>query len=286
LSRSTYYYNMTKTKVVKQENGGRPAPGYSYDNKGTKVSDGQINEFISEIIAGDGQYYGYRKITVVLRREYNLIINKKKVYRLCKEMNMLRPQRKLKNKHPRVLSRNREIQKPNQLWEADLKYGYIIGEDKFFYVMSIIDVYDRNIVDYHIGLRCEGNDAATTLQRALLKRELYKETKRPVIRTDNGPQFISNIFGDKCSELNVEHERIPVKTPNKNAHIESFHRIFEDECIGAYEFETYSEAYQGVVDFIERYNKRRIHSSVCDLAPAVFYRECLEGIAKKLIVKV
>ncbi|WP_427339027.1 IS3 family transposase [Caloranaerobacter sp. DY30410] len=28
--------------------------------------------------------YGYYKITIILKRKYNLIINKKKVYRLCK----------------------------------------------------------------------------------------------------------------------------------------------------------------------------------------------------------
>jgi putative transposase len=286
LNRSTYYYCISKPNIVKKENGGRPVPGYSFSKNATKISDEEIEEFICEIIAGDGQYYGYRKITVVLRREYNLVINKKKVYRLCKEMGMLRPQRKIKPKHPRKLSRNREIVKSNTLWEADLKYGYIIGEDKFFYVMSIIDVYDRNIVDYHIGLQCEGKDAAVTLQRALLRRELFAETEKPVIRTDNGPQFISNVFGDKCEELKVEHERIPVKTPNKNAHIESFHRIFEDECLGVEEFETYGEAYQAVVDFMERYNKRRIHSSIDDLAPAAFYRACLNGTAKQLTVKV
>jgi len=286
LNRSTYYHSISKPKKIKKENGGRPAPGYSYSKNHIKISDEQIKEFICEIIAGDGEYYGYRKITIVLKREYNLVINKKKVYRLCKEMGMLRPQRKIKPKHPRRLSKNREIICSNQLWEADLKYGYIVGEDKFFYIMSIIDVYDRNIVDYHIGLQCEGKDAATILQRALLRRELFKEPLRPIIRTDNGPQFISNVFGDKCEELKIEHERIPVKTPNKNAHIESFHRIFEDECLGTDEFRTYGEAYQAVVDFMERYNKRRIHSSIDDLPPAEFYRESLQGKAKQLIVKV
>src|SRR5690625_856701 len=38
-----------------------------------------------------------------------------------------------------------------------------IGEDRFFFVQSVIDVYDRMIVDYHIGLSCTGQDAALTL---------------------------------------------------------------------------------------------------------------------------
>ncbi|MFC7061683.1 integrase core domain-containing protein [Halobacillus seohaensis] len=31
----------------------------------------------------------------------------------------------------------------------------------------------------------------------------------------------------------MEHERIPPKTPNANAHIESFHRLLEDEVFQA-----------------------------------------------------
>lgn len=71
------------------------------------------------------------------------------------EMGVLRPQRKIKTKHPQRLSRNREIVKPNQLWEVDLKYGYVYGQDRFFYILSYIDVYDRGFVDYYIGLHCE-----------------------------------------------------------------------------------------------------------------------------------
>ena len=55
-------------------------------------------------------------------------------------------------------------------------HGYIAGEDRFFYLMSIIDVYDRVIVDYHIGLTCEGKHAALIIQRALWKRKLVNSS--------------------------------------------------------------------------------------------------------------
>lgn len=58
---------------------------------GTKVSgsDEQIKEFLLELISGECSGYDYRKLTVVLRRQYELRINKKKVYRLCKEFDIL-----------------------------------------------------------------------------------------------------------------------------------------------------------------------------------------------------
>lgn len=109
-------------------------------------------------------------------------------------MDILEPQRRLRNKHPRRLAANRLITEPNQLWEMDIKYGYIEGEGRFFYLLSVMDVYDRSIIDYHLGLSCEGKYAVQVLQRALWKRQLFDAEKKPVIRTDNGPQFICHAF--------------------------------------------------------------------------------------------
>jgi putative transposase len=111
----------------------------------------------------------------------------------------------MKRKHPRRLAKKREITAPNQLWEIDIKYGHITGEDCFFFIMSILDVYDRMIIDYHTGLSCTGHDAAYILSRACARR--LPEGK-VVVRTDNGPQFISMAFETACEKLPVEHERI------------------------------------------------------------------------------
>ncbi|MCA1319704.1 IS3 family transposase [Bacillus tianshenii] len=67
------------------------------------------------LIEGETEIYGYRKLTKALNRKYKLIINKKKVYRLCKELDILMPQREKKQKHPRRLAKNRKITGPNQL---------------------------------------------------------------------------------------------------------------------------------------------------------------------------
>ncbi|MGE5483330.1 MAG: hypothetical protein ACM3VX_10630 [Bacteroidota bacterium] len=41
------------------------------------------------------------------------------------------------------------------------------------------------------------------------RRPEWQDTK-PVIRTDNGPQFISQLFEETCEHLGLEHERIPI----------------------------------------------------------------------------
>lgn len=173
-------------------------------------------------MTGDGIAYDYRKLTKQLRRKYKLIVNKKKIYRLCKELDILQPQLQKRISYPRKLARNRVITTSNQLWETDIKYGYIEGEQRFFFILSYIDVYDRSIIDYHMSLSCTGKDAIQTLNRALFKRQQFDQMEKPVIRIDNGPQFISHAFEQGCEKFQVEHERIPPRTPNMNAHIDRF----------------------------------------------------------------
>ncbi|MBS7427676.1 IS3 family transposase [Virgibacillus pantothenticus] len=94
-----------------------------------------------EIISGECNGYGYRKLIVILRRQYELKINKKKVYRLCKELDILRPQRRKRVSHPRKLARNHTITESNQLWEADIKYGiFMVKIDSYLFFPLLIFV--------------------------------------------------------------------------------------------------------------------------------------------------
>jgi len=54
-------------------------------------------------------------------------------------------------------------------------------------IASFLDVYDRNIVEYHMGLSCKTADIIVTLKRELMKRELYNKEIKLFIRSDNGP---------------------------------------------------------------------------------------------------
>ncbi len=289
VERSTYYTHVNKAEKKPIHRVGRPAPGYSYRCDGKPVSDEQIDEWLMEFLAGEGANYGYRKLTVLLKRRHQLVINKKKVYRLCKRMEVLRPQRKLKMKHPRRLANNRVLTDSNQLWETDIKYGWIAGERRFFFIMCILDIFDRAVITYHLGLTCEAKHLVQITQEALMKRQLFDKPKeeKPFIRSDNGPQFISHLFEQAWETFGVIHERIPPRTPNKNAHIESFHSILEAECYGRHEFETYHpQTYEIVTQFIQAYNQQRIHGSIYDLSPYEYLDALKKNLVKPKPVKV
>jgi putative transposase len=114
-----------------------------------------------------------------------------------------------------------------------------------------------------VGLTCNASDLKFTLENAL-KIQGIKSEDNLAIRSDNGPQMTSFMFRKFIDELeiNLDHEFIPVKTPNKNAHIESFFSILEIEFLQTKYFNNFEEAYIACVEFVERYNTRRIHGSL------------------------
>lgn len=281
IRRSTYYYRISHSPSLKKNSGGRPIPGFSRKKDGKRVLDSSIKIFINRLLDGEDSIYGYRKLTRCLQRKYKLIINKKKVYRLCKEMEILLPQREKKNKHPRRISRNHMVTGPNQLWQLDIKYGYIAGSRRFFFLASAIDVFDRTIVGIYKGTECKTKSITRMLQKALLKRGIpSEELTKLVIRTDNGPQFCSKAFYEFCEAHKGQliHERIPPKSPNYNAYIESFHSVLERECFQRHEFRTLEQAYKTVDDYIDFYNKRRIHGSLFDRTPKEFLKQFEAGL--------
>lgn len=274
LASSTYYERKARRDPealsgTKPLQTGRPRPGYSLTCSGEKVSDGQIQEWLMNLVEGEENGYGYKMLTQCLRDRQGLILDKKKTYRLCKELGILHKQRPLKPRHPRRLARNRKVTGPNQLWQMDIKYGYVTGQDRFFFVLSIIDVFDRVIVGYYRGASCNATAVVETLGLAL-QRRLSEGQHKPVIRTDNGPQFLSHKFGEACEQGSLEHERIPPKTPNMNAYIESFHSLMERDLFSKNDYDTFEEAYASVDGYMDFYNHRRLHGSLKRKPPLIF----------------
>lgn len=240
-------------------------PGYSLDQQGKKVSDKTIANIL-KLYRSKVEFVnagGCRKLSKYLYRDYGYIVNHKKVYRLCKENKLLLPLRKKVSKvSGKRISCNRTISKPNELWELDIKYGYIHGEDRVYFMLIIIDVFVRYVVNYHIGMSCTGKDLVLALNRAIDRHKV--NASQLVIRSDNGTQMTSKAFIKNVEDYNNEiiHELIPPATPNKNAHIESFNSILEIEFLQVRYFSSYSQAYKETVEFIDKYNTERIHGSL------------------------
>lgn len=118
LSSSTYYYANSQKKEspkpVSSARKGRKIPGYSLNQDNKPVNDDTIKTWLIDLISGVGFPYGYKKLNYCLKEDYGLKINHKKIYRFCKELGILRPQRKRKPYRPTKLAKKEAITCPNQ----------------------------------------------------------------------------------------------------------------------------------------------------------------------------
>jgi putative transposase len=210
---------------------------------------------------------GSKVLSKYLYRDHNVIVNHKKVARICRKEGLLIKKRKKKKTKFGKMAANHKITRPNQVWEFDIKYGYLHGEKRFYFLIAYIDVFTRKIKGWHLGYRCQAIDLATTLKAALKEGGIIEEDQL-IIRSDNGPQMRADLFKEELKELPVDHEFIPLRTPNKNAHIESFFSIYDKHMQGQY-FWTFKDAYQWSLEFMNFYNEDRIHGSL-GMSPSLF----------------
>jgi putative transposase len=284
LASSTWYKSVNRfpdQKDKRKNNKGRPIPGYTVNPDGLVIFDHAI---IQALIDLRGEPFfekagGYHKLTHYLERDHGYIVNHKKVYRLCSENGLLLPKKKKTKRRGKKICENRNVTGPNQLWQFDIKYGYIHGENRFFFLMVFIDTFNRNIMDYHLGLQCKGSDIIFTLNNALRKDDV--DASNLVIRSDNGTQMTSHMFKNHTEALGLEHEFTPPSTPNLNAFVESFFSIVETELFQEHIFESYSKAYETTVKFIKHYHERRIHGSLNYKTPLEFKKEWTEENKKE-----
>lgn len=279
ISSSTWYERLKKVKSDKKmHSSGRPIPGHTINHDGTYIMDATIVSVLKRYrekpeFKNAG---GYQKLKYYIRRDHNFYINGKKLYRLCKENKLLLPRNKKKINKDRKICTYREITAPNQLWEFDIKYGYIHGENRHFYILSFIDVFNRKLVNYHAGLSCKAIDLKLTFNDALIKEGITNSSGLTV-RSDNGPQMTSNIFRDYINTLGLDHEFIPPGDCNKNAHVESFNSIIDSDFLQVRYFKNFADAYRQTMNWMDFYNVKRIHGSLKMMSPLDFTKKFYEG---------
>lgn len=108
-------------------------------------------------------------------------------------------------------------------------------------------------------------DVETILQRA---RERHPEA-RPRLISDNGPQFIAREFKEFIRIAGMTHVRTSPYYPQSNGKIEAWHKTLKQQTTIRPEQPSSLEKVRRVVaEFVERYNRVRLHSAIGYVAPA------------------
>lgn len=263
IARSSFHYKM------------HPGPRGIRASTHTPVGDGivtneQVVDQIRAVLVMDYCIYGYQVMTKELQ-SMQYVINKKKVYRLMKENNLLCGC-KIKTQGKRVFVKFRRIaaQSPMEYLCLDIKYVWIHGEKRNYYQLAIMDVYSRRILCWIFQSSIKQKDVL----RLLRGLDLHLGLKGVFIRNDNGSQFIAHSVRQLLQQMEARQEFTHVATPEENAYIEAFHSIEQSELIDRHSFSSFYDAKQHIEKYMYWYNYKRKHGAIGFITPMEKWTEC------------
>jgi putative transposase len=175
-----------------------------YEHKFHVPSDRYIRRLIlmglvADIHARSRGTYGMLRIRAALQREQNMVVNKKLILSIMRELGIKGlpgPKKRKKNlvnqaTEEDLVQRNFTVDRPNALWLTDIT-EHPTREGKV-YCCVVLDAFSRRVVGWAIDRRCETalvNDALS------MAGESRATDTASVIHSDHGSQFTSWGFSE------------------------------------------------------------------------------------------
>ena len=135
---------------------------------------------------------GSRSLVTLLRRDYGLVVNRKRVQRLHREIGLetiyCKPRTSIPDdghrKYPYLL-RDLAVTRPDQVWCADITYVPMPGGSS--YLCAVMDWYSKKVLGWAVSNTMETGLCLEALDKALTNTGKVPE----IFNTDQGCQFTS-----------------------------------------------------------------------------------------------
>jgi putative transposase len=205
-------------------------------------------------------FWGYRRVWAHLSYVQNLIVNRKRVYRLMKENGLLVTKAtRLKAKRTPLKSKPK-AKTPNSYWGIDMtKFK---TKEGWSYLVIVLDWYSKKIVGSHLSNRSKTPDWLEALEAGVMSQ--FKEGsrgKKLKLISDNGCQPTSRLFMETCNTLEIEQIFTSYNNPKGNADTERMMRTIKEELIWLKEWSSHDEVNKALQEWIRNYNEKYLHST-------------------------
>ncbi len=232
-----------------------------------------------ELLKAQHPFWGYRRIWAYLKYRQGLNINKKRIYRLMKENNLLVvPNARLKAIRAKYPQRSKpHATRPNQFWGIDMT-KVLIQSFGWLYLVIVLDWFSKKIIGYSLKIRSKADDWLEALNSAVNNQFPYgilREQEKPALISDNGSQPTSQKFMQVCSTLKIKQIFTCYNNPKGNADTERVIRTIKEDLIWLKEWKSPFELEEELKVWINRYNNDYPHSSLGYKTPVQFEKEQL-----------
>ena len=221
-------------------------------------------------LAGSRVRYGYRRLTVMLRRE-GWQVNAKRIYRLYTEEGLIVRTQKRRERAQRQRIPSGQAARPNQKWSMDF-VAQRLADGRWIRVLTVVDQFTRECLLLYADTALSGEKVAAALDAVLAGRGAPQS-----ITVDNGTEFASKAMDHWAYQNCVHLDFIRPGRPVENGYIESFNGRLRDECLNIEVFFSLADARRKLDQFRTDYNHQRPHSALADRTPAEFAASCSGG---------
>jgi len=230
------------------------------------------------LIKAEHPFWGYRRVWAYLGFVVGLAVNRKRVYRLLKENDLL------VCANTRLLAkRTSHTRKPrpeqvNSWWGIDMTK--VMTDAGWAYVVLVVDWYSKKVVGHYCGEQAKSWHWLAALNKAV-NRQFPEGIRRMEIQlnlmSDNGSQPTSRSFMETCAGLGIKQAFTAYNNPKGNADTERMIRTLKEELCWLREWQTVNELKTALDTFVEDFNAGYLHSALGYKTPNQFEREHLEN---------
>ena len=236
------------------------------------INDETLKTIISVEWKANYACYGARRLHKHLRRQGH-VIARCTVARLMRDLGISGVQRGKRqftthadltaDRPPDLVKRVFTATAPNRLWLADITY--CSTWEGWLYVAFIVDVYARVIVGWQIAGHMRTDLVLDALEMAAWRRDLIDGC---VHHSDAGSQYTSIRYTDRLTSAGLAASIGTVGDSYDNAMAEALNGTFKAELIGLHgPWRTRRQLEIAIVEWIDWYNHRRLHSEIGDTPP-------------------
>ena len=124
-------------------------------------------------------------------------------------------------------------------------------------MLTVMDEYTRQALTVHVGTKLGSAEVLEALYPLIIKHG-----KPEHIRSDNGPEFVSETFQTWLKRVGIEPIHIYPGSPWENGYNERFNGTLRNEILNANWFQTTCQAQATIYRWIKEYNHIRPHKNL------------------------
>lgn len=158
---------------------------------------------------------------------------------------------------------------PGRQWAGD--FTYIKTRTGWLYHAVVLDLYSRKVVGWSFSRKRNAE-----LTKSALRMALSRERPQPgcIFHSDQGIEYAAHEYRELVESAGMTRSMSQKGNPLDNATVESFFHTLKAELIHHRLFENDIDAVAHIVEFIEFYNRERLHSALGYDSPENYEKLC------------